>query len=189
MESECDGVNIIEEIWRPIPNYDGYEVSNYGRVRSIEREIPIISKNGKQFMRKMKGKELRQSFDGKRNYLHVSLGNASINVHRIVANVFIPNPNNLPEVNHKDENKTNNRADNLEWCNRAYNNNYGSLNGKIRGEGNPKSKFSEDVVREIKASYITNDKEYGIAGLARKYGVSQTHVCAITKGRRWGWLS
>lgn len=141
-------------------------------------------------MRKMRGKELHQSLDGKGNYLHVQLGhNKPINVHRIVATVFISNPDNLPEVNHKDENKLNNRADNLEWCDRKYNNNYGSKVNKSRGANNPMSKIDERVAKKIKDSFIPYDKEYGVAGLAKKYGLSQTHVCAITKGRRWGWLS
>lgn len=177
------------EEWRSIPEHDGYEVSSFGNVRSIDRTVRVKSKRG-EFERHYKGCLLKQSLDGKGNYLHVGLGRRKIvNVHRLVAEAFIPNPLGLPEINHKDENKTNNRADNLEWCNHAYNNSYGSLNGKTRGEGNPMSKFSEDVVREIKASYIPNDKEYGVAGLARKYGMSQTHVCAIIKGRRWAWLN
>ena len=101
----------------------------------------------------------------------------------------MPNPLNLPEVNHKDENKLNNRADNLEWCDHSYNSNYGSKRDSVRGESNPMNQYREDVVREIKATYIPNDKEFGVAGLARKYGMSQTHVCAIIKGRRWGWVN
>ena len=177
------------EVWKPIQNCEGYEVSSLGNVRSVDRTILVKSKNGIEFERHLKGKPISVQPDGRGNYLmaHMSRGKQR-NVHRLVAEAFIPNPLNLPEVNHKDENKENNRADNLEWCNHRYNSNYGSLRGKTRGDGNPMSKFSEDVVREIKASYIPNDKRYGVAGLAKKYGMSQTHVCAIIKGRRWGWI-
>lgn len=177
------------EIWKPIQGSDGYEVSSFGNVRSVDRSVLVTSCNGKQFERNYSGKLIKPHLDGKGHYLHVVLGKSRIvNVHRLVAEAFLPNPLNLPEVNHKDENKVNNRVDNLEWCDHAYNNSYGSLRGKTRGEGNPMSKFDEEVVREIKSSYIPNDKEYGVTGLARKYGISPTHVCAIIKGRRWGWI-
>lgn len=177
------------EVWKPIPNQEGYEVSSFGNVRSVDRVVSITTKRG-ETTRRYQGRLLKQSFDGKGNYLHVGLGKRKIvNVHRLVAEAFIPNPLGLPEINHKDENKTNNRADNLEWCDHIYNNNYGSKRGATNGSKNPMNKFSEEVVREIKATYIPGDIEYGVTGLARKYGMSQTHVCAIIKGRRWAWLN
>lgn len=177
------------EVWKPIPNQEGYEVSSLGNVRSVDRTVLVSTKRG-VVLRHYKGFPLKQGFDGRGNYLHVSLGNRKVvNVHRLVAEAFVPNPLGLPEVNHKDENKTNNRADNLEWCDHAYNNNYGSKQWIANGEKNPMSKFSEESVREIKSSYIPGDKEFGVAGLARKYGMSQTNVCAIIKGRRWAWLN
>ena len=179
----------MEEIWRPIPGHDGYEVSSLGNVRSIEREITFVYKSGKVSTRHYKGKILTPQYDGLGHYLHVQLGhNAMKNVHRLVAEAFVENPMGYTEVNHKDENKANNRADNLEWCDRSYNCRYGSKNGAVRGINNPMNKFDEDMVREIKRTYIPGDKERGVTGLANKYGISQTHVCAIIKGRRWGWL-
>ncbi|MBL1621260.1 endonuclease, partial [Klebsiella pneumoniae] len=68
----------------------------------------------------------------KNGYLYVSLGRKKIiSIHRLVAEVFIPNPNNLPQINHKDEDKTNNRVENIEWCNCKYNINDGTHNKRV----------------------------------------------------------
>ena len=105
-----------KEYWKPVVGYEGlYMVSNWGRVKSI--------KFGKE-------KILKQSKDKKTGYLHVGLCKENILkhflVHRLVAEAFIDNSDNLPQVNHKDENKTNNNVDNLEWCTNEYNINYGT---------------------------------------------------------------
>ena len=115
---------MIEE-WRPVVGYEGlYEVSSYGRVRSVDRYVKV----GYGSYRLHKGKVLSPA-KNKYGYLAVNLqaGNRC-NIHRLVAEAFIPNPDNLPQVNHKDEDKTNNSVDNLEWCSRKYNCNYGTRN-------------------------------------------------------------
>lgn len=180
------------EIWKPVPDYEGYyEVSDLGRIRSVDRTI-MISLNGKTFARKLKGKILRQAFDGRNHYLQANLAKDGkqhmVLIHRIVASAFLENPLNLPEVNHKDENKANNCASNLEWCTHKYNNNYGAKKTSGNGENNPMNKFSEDVVKEIKRVYKPRDKSFGNKALSEKYGISQTHISAIIHGRRWGWL-
>lgn len=103
----------MNEIWRSIKDYeDLYEVSNWGRVRNSR--TGLILKPGSS-----------------KGYLYVQLYKNKIpkmfKVHRLVAQAFLPNPDNLPCVNHKDENPSNNRLDNLEWCTIKYNNNYGTL--------------------------------------------------------------
>lgn len=108
-----------QEIWKDIEGYEGlYQVSNFGRVKSLG------------FDKWHKGKILKPQLDGKGCYFMVCLHKDKTikheNIHRLVAKTFIPNPKNLPCVNHKDECKTNNKADNLEWCDHRYNALYGS---------------------------------------------------------------
>ena len=116
---------MINEIWKDIPGYEGYyQVSNLGRVISVDRTY--VSGNG--CIKKVGGELKYQRTNN--GYLRVALSKNGVKrfklVHRIVADVFISNPNNLPFVNHKDECKTNNFVDNLEWCNQNYNNSYGT---------------------------------------------------------------
>lgn len=103
----------MREIWKSIKGWEGlYEVSNLGNVKSLKYGKERILKPGKH----------------KDGYLRINLSNngrrKNFSIHRLVAEVFISNPYKLPEVNHKDENKLNNRVDNLEWCNRQYNVDY-----------------------------------------------------------------
>lgn len=117
----------MEEQWKAIKGYEGiYEVSNLGRVRSLDRYRSAAY--GKiAFIR---GIEVTIRKNSTNNYLVVGLCKNGKGVHklvhRLVAEAFVPNPNNLPQVNHKDENPNNNRADNLEWCDQYYNNHYGT---------------------------------------------------------------
>lgn len=115
-----------EEIWKDIIGYEGlYQVSSLGRVRSLDRYV-VDSLENRRFY---KGKVLSpvKDTDG---YLKVGLSyNGKCKkclVHRLAAQAFIENFDNLPEVNHKDEDKTNNNVDNLEWCTAKYNSNYGT---------------------------------------------------------------
>lgn len=115
------------EIWKDIEGYEGlYEVSSLGRVRSLDRI------DGAGHLRK--GKILKPKLEPS-GYLRVTLHKESIGkcfrINRLVASAFIPNPNGYPVVNHRDEDKTNDRADNLEWCTVRYNNNYGTRNERI----------------------------------------------------------
>ena len=102
----------IEE-WKPIVGYEGlYEVSNAGQIRNSKGEI----------------KKSQIKKDKHTNYREISLWKNGTHkrflVHRLVAIAFIPNPQNLPIINHKDQDGTNNLVDNLEWCDHSYNNRY-----------------------------------------------------------------
>lgn len=110
-EEEDFDEDSIKEVYKAVKGFD-YEVSNTGQVRNVKT-----------------GRILKQQIE-RNGYCRVCLCKNGFRklflVHRLVAYAFIPNPNNLPEVNHKDECKTNNRLDNLEWCTGKYNVNYGT---------------------------------------------------------------
>lgn len=103
----------MREIWKDIEGYEGaYQVSNLGNVRSINQV-------GEGIVRKLR---LKQTRDGYRSvHLYISGEQKSCYVHRLVAKAFLPNPGELPIVNHKDENRGNNNASNLEWCDYSHN--------------------------------------------------------------------
>ena len=115
-----------EEVWKDIAGYEGkYQVSNLGRVRSLQYH------NTKGIVRIG---YLKPATDGC-GYLRCTLSKnnklTTFKVHRLVASAFIDNPNNLPQVNHKDGDKQNNNVDNLEWCNNSQNQLHAYANGLI----------------------------------------------------------
>ena len=116
----------MDEIWKDIEGFEGlYQVSNFGRVKCVEHKCP-----GRHGLRTVK-EHLMTQVKGSKGYFYVALSNMdrgrTFTVHRLVAKAFIPNPENLPCVNHKDEDKFNNNVDNLEWCTSLYNNTYNDV--------------------------------------------------------------
>ena len=114
-----------KEIWKDINGFEGwYQVSNRGRVRSVDRTITQMSRYGHNVNRKIKGRTVTPTDNGN-GYKIVGLtknqDKANHYVHRLVAETFINNPNRLPEVNHKDSDKSNNDVNNLEWVTRIEN--------------------------------------------------------------------
>ena len=165
---------MIEEIWRPVVGYEGlYEISSYGRVRSLDMYVKIGYGND----RLHKGKVLNPAKDTG-GYLKVHLycngKQKTIDVHRLVAQAFLPNPDNLPQVNHKDEDKTNNNVTNLEFCTAKYNLSYGTARIRERDTkikngyytGLSKEEYrkkwcqeNKDKIREINRRYYLNRKK------------------------------
>ena len=158
----------IVEIWKPIVGYDGYEISNLGRVKSL----------GNNKTRKEKILKSRKHKDG---YLYVGFYKEGkpkmFSVHRLVAKAFIPNYDNLPQVNHINEDKTDNRVENLEWCSIEYNINYGSRNEKVtKSKSIPILQFSKtgDFIK----------KWDGIRQVEKELGFNSTHISKCCKGKR-----
>ena len=147
----------MKELWKDIEGYEGlYQVSSLGAIRSLDRYRNRPSKSGNMYIQRYKGKVLKQTLnDGYFTiYLHKDGVNKFYSVHRLVAKAFIPNPNNLPQVNHKDENKQNNCVENLEWCTAKYNVNYGTAIERLKLAIIGKSKnFTPESLQRLKDSH------------------------------------
>lgn len=153
----------MKEVWKDIEGYEGlYQISNLGNVKSLDRKVN--AKNNKK--RLIKGTFLKLRFNN-RNYNIVSLYKNNIQevrfIHRLVAETFIPNPENKPEVNHIDGDKQNNKIDNLEWCTRTENNKHAwktglnkvSDNQKKAAAQSAKKRFSKKIIQyDLKGNFI-----------------------------------
>lgn len=158
--------DLPNEEWRDIKGYEGYyQVSNMGRVKSLTRWR--IDRNN--IRHKMQGRIMRLNKTNCGYYI-IGLCVGDMRkyylIHRLIAQCFIPNPNNYPCVNHKDEDKTNNCASNLEWCTHLYNNTFGSRMERVQSKRRKRvAQLSEDnqiirvfksareAAKEVKANY------------------------------------
>lgn len=163
----------IGEIWRPVKGYEGlYEVSNKGRVRSLHGgRIRILKPN-----------------PNKKGYMRINLfkgGNGKhkmYEVHRLVAIAFLPNPFNLPCINHKDENTSNNCVENLEWCTKKYNSRYGTVRQRI-GEKNRNGALSKKVYQYSQTGELIAIFP-SINEVKRQTGYADSNICNCCNGKR-----
>lgn len=180
----------MSEIWLPIPSLKNqYEASDLGRIRSIDRVSELINQFG-PCLRPIKGRIIRQTLNsGTCPYMTVSpCVDAVVKtklVHLLIAEVFHPNPENKPQVNHKNGIKTDNRADNLERATRSENQIHSYAIGLAThvGESNTQSKLTEAQALEILRSSSRN------SDLARYFGVSPSTICDIQRRRSWSHLT
>ena len=174
-----------EEIWKDVVGYEGlYEVSNLGRIRSLDRVVAHYTAGTAI----RKGKMRSLSFDG--NYLSVSFSRdgktVTRRVHRVVAEAFIPNPNNYSDVDHIDCNKLNNHIDNLRWCTSADNTRYARENGLIHQRPYAeRSEWSrERSAAARRRAVIRNDGKWykSTTDAAKDLGVSRGAVSHVLCG-------
>ena len=157
----------MKEIWK---EYDYmYEISNTGFVRN-----------------KQTGLILACPIDKHHGYRYFTCHGKIKKVHRLVAELFIPNPNNLPQVNHKDGNKTNNNVDNLEWCTNQENQIHARDHGLTpTGQKCSFSKLTQDQVDFIKFNFAQENPQYNTVQLAVMFGVDRTTISRIKNNNRW----
>lgn len=162
-----------KEEWRPIDGFEGFEVSNTGKLSSLDRIIIQNDRTGNLYRRKIKGHNIPLQKDhGGYLFACISLNNKSYNlkVHRLVAKAFIPNPNNYPEVNHIDGDKTNNCVENLEWCSPSQNQLHTVQSGLLK--------------RSKSIKCIENNTIYISLGEAsRQLNITPSSICGVLKGR------
>lgn len=170
----------MEEIWKDIEGWEGfYQISNLGRVKSLERACGVLKivRNNKDGSKTVYNKEVRVKEKlrklvktGRQGRVHVNLVDKENNrrenryVSRLVAQAFIPNPNNLPEVNHKNRDIYNNTVDNLEWSNGVYNKKHSTIGRKnltslydlAYKEGKTASEMLDTLIEYYKAKATMN---------------------------------
>ena len=172
------------EKWVNIENHPSYFISNFGRVFS-----------------KKSNKVMKNRVVSKNGYQQITLDNSQLLVHRLVAQAFIPNPNNLPCVNHKDENPFNNDFRNLEWCTYKYNSNYGTNpsrhSKKMIDRYNNDQDWKSDCIKRLaeiqkkkRKRVVQLDKfnnylkTYESSYATEKDGHLSVHVCDCANGKR-----
>lgn len=173
----------MKEFWKNVRGYSKYiQVSSLGRVRTKDRFIPL---NGGTIFRK--GILCKQNLK-KNGYFQVAIRMKKMRkwflVHRLVAKAFVENPDKHPQVNHRDGNKENNSATNLEWCTSSFNQNHAVRTGLCRNEEKHyKAKLTKEDVIEIRKSKESSSVT------ALKFGVSKSNIKSIRRYKTWKYVA
>lgn len=182
--------NFVTEIWKPTSINPNYLVSNLGRVKSIDHSVWCKVNNSYSTI---KGRLLKPNNSNSKHYWRIRIPGVNnrseekmYSVHRLVAEAFIPNPNNFPQINHIDGNKDNNTVDNLEWCDQSHNFKHAYKMGLVSKEKQSKHshlrKLTEEQVVYIKSEYNKaiftkrGDKMRFCEEMRRKFGLKSKNT-------------
>ena len=177
------------EIWKTIENYPDYQVSSLGRVKSIERKVwngKVYSTHRERILKPIK------NLDGYLQVVLIKEGNRkNMRIHRLVCDAFLPNPYNLPEVNHRNECKTDNRVENLEFCDHIYNCNFGTRNERAAKGKTNHIKLSKKVkCLETGIVYPSTqeiERQLGFAHNKISQCCNKKYGYKTVKGFHWEW--
>ena len=174
-----------QEIWKDVVGYEGlYQVSNFGRIKSLPRTLFVYNECGKKIGKRKTQEKILKIQKDKYGYSRICLslnGKKLKQVHRLVAEAFIPNPHNLSEVNHKDENKSNNKVENLEWCTRLYNSRFGTIIDRIKEKQYvPVAQYTPDGV------YLKTWKSVGYASKCLNVSRGNISSCCLKNRKTAG---
>jgi len=183
------------EIWKDIEGFGYYQISNYGRVRSFH---PIVCGRTQEGYRNMTHHvRILKPSESETGYLKITLSRQKKpfkqSIHRLVAQAFVLNPEHLPYVNHKDENKKNNNPLNLEWCTHKYNCNYGTRNSRQSKSMMNNASMSIPVVQMTKkGDYINtfpslSEAERQTGARAKHIGSCCNNVYGFKSARGFKW--
>lgn len=170
------------EIWKDVPGFPGYQVSNAGHVKCLEMAYYCGNKHSKRIRT-----EHIMSPVSLNGYLRIALTKGgkriSMLIHRLVALAFIPNPDGLPQINHKNEIKTDNRVENLEWCTAKYNNRYGNRRFLVSSKNTNGKKSTPVICLETNIVYPSQ------AQAQRETGIRQSDIsaCCLRRGKIHGY--
>lgn len=182
-----------QEVWKDIKGYEGfYQVSNMGRVKALEREV--LYSNGR---RHKYGERFLSTFTNHKGYVTVCLCKNGVctakRLHQVVIGAFYERPYGLNSINHKDENKQNNRLDNLEYCTSKYNSNYGTRAERY------KEKVTNDPRRSKRVIQTNLDGDFirefpSLREIEREFGYEPVHIRDVCNGKqktsygfKWKW--
>ena len=158
------------KVWKDIEGYEGlYKISDKGRVKSLKQGKekilkPLCDRLGYLFINLYKNGDMKKCL-----------------IHRLVAQAFIPNTNSLPQVNHKDEDKTNNKVENLEWCSAKYNNSFGTRIQRV-AEKMTNGKTSKPVLQYTKDGKFVKEWK-STHDIERNLGYDHSLISACCRGK------
>lgn len=181
------------EIWKPVKDYeDYYEISTLGRLKSFKREYW----SGVNFSsKKIQEEFITYGTTHNQGYKVYGLNKnglyKGVKIHRLVAQAFIPNPDNLPQVNHKDGNKANNKVDNLEWCTPLYNMRHSFETGlnipsfkkiSTNGDNSYTKIINSNIVRNIREEFKKGKTQRQLMDI---FKLKRSHINDIVRNKTW----